>query len=210
MLSLLGAWAFAALAAAVLAHALIGAAGTFAGGDADAYDARAHVAVIPVAVAMLALLAAFTGWIAAVVAARRSQTDPVRLIARRFGGLHSLLAVAAVSGGALTTLLGMEFAEQLVAAGRIEGVADALGGSPILGAALLLGAAAAVTLLGLRVAAGCVAVAAAATLVVLQALRRSLCRSAATPARRAFADVPRRLGAAFAFAHGVRGPPPAA
>jgi hypothetical protein len=209
MSPLFGAWAFAALAAAVLAHALIGAAGTFAGGEADAYDARAHVTVIPALVAALALLTAFAGWIAAGVAARRKRLDPVALIARCFVRVQPPVALAAVTCGATATLLAMEFAEQLLAAGRIEGVADALGGSPLLGALLVLAAATAVTLLGLRTAAGFAAAAAAITRVLLRALRCApRCSIAACAHGMLAAPAPRR-SLPLAGAHGVRGPPPA-
>jgi hypothetical protein len=51
----------------------------------------------------------------------------------------------------------MEFAEQFAAAGRIEGVADALGGTPLAGLACVLGAALITVFAGRGLARGLIA-----------------------------------------------------
>jgi purine-cytosine permease-like protein len=64
--------------------------------------------------------------------------------------MQPLLPCIAVALGASATLLAMEFAEQLGSVGRIEGVADALGGSAWIGLAIVGVCATIVTIVGLR------------------------------------------------------------
>jgi hypothetical protein len=201
-------WALASLAAAVLAHALIGSFGAWFGADADAYDARVHGAVVPAVTLALALLAGAFLRVAAGVAAHRERRDPIELLARRFGVMRPAWPVAAVACGALAALIAMEFSEQLVAVGHVQGVADALGGTPALGLAILLCTSIAVTLAGLRTAHALVA----ATRVLIESVVRAIVQrpdySAGPPAPRAAQRRPAgRRAALLARCRGLRAPP---
>jgi hypothetical protein len=202
------AWLLASLTAAAIAHALIGVAGA-AGSGGDAYDEHAHAAVAPVTLAALGLL---TGVLlrSAVHRVSRSQVvDPALLLARRFGAMHPLVPSLLVATGAFGALLGMEFTEQFAAFGRVEGVADALGGNAFAGLAIVGCVSAVITMTGLR-SARALLTSAAATASALCAwiLRRSTAvfgRSATV--RRARGRRNRAASVAFAHSRGLRAPP---
>lgn len=203
------AWLLASLAAAASAHALIGIAGD-AGAGGDAYDEHAHAAVAPVALVALGLLTAALLRSAVHRISRAQAVDPALLLARRFGSLHPLVPSFMVAAGALATLLGMEFTEQLTALGHIEGVADALGGNTFVGLALVGCVSAALTALGLR-SARALLESAAATAGALYAwiLRRptAAVRDDAAQMRRARGYPSAAATVAFAHSRGLRAPP---
>jgi hypothetical protein len=145
-------WLLASLATAALAHVLIDIVGTFGGGG-DAYDDHAHATVAPIGLAAVALIATLVWHSAARRIGRSQAIDPAMLLARRFGTMPLLVPVFTVAAGGFGALLAMEFTEQLSAFGRIEGVADALGGNAVVGLAIIVCVAAALTFGGLRSAA---------------------------------------------------------
>jgi hypothetical protein len=160
-----GAVVLASLAAAALAHAAIDLAGQLALGGDD-YAGRDHVAVGPVVLVAAGLLVAGLVHVALAASARREAGDPVLRVVRRLARIDARLTVLSVATGGFLTLLGMEFSEQLVAYGHVIGFTDALGGSPLLGLALVLAAGVLVALLGAR----CSAWLAAATALVVAAV----------------------------------------
>jgi hypothetical protein len=197
------AWAFASCVTACAAHGLIG---LFSGAYAD----RAHPAVGPVALGALIL-----GLSALLAAALRSLagsgTYAPLAAARRFGALPAAPAWIAVALGGLAVLLGMEFAEQFAAAGRIEGAADALGGNVALGAALVAGLAAGLTLSALRFAqrlAGAAVAVAEAILAWVGIAKPSAAPALARGARFRHSRRHASLPAYLAHASGLRAPPP--
>jgi hypothetical protein len=127
-------WLLASLATAALAHVLIDIVGTFGGGG-DAYDDHAHATVAPIGLAAVALIATLVWHSAARRIGRSQAIDPAMLLARRFGTMPLLVPVFTV------------------AAGGFEGVADALGGNAVVGLAIIVCVAAALTFGGLRSAA---------------------------------------------------------
>jgi hypothetical protein len=144
-----GAVTLASFAAAALAHAAIDLAGQLTVGGDD-YADRAHVAVGPVFLGIVGLVVIGLVRIALAAAARRQAGDPVLQAVRCLAKIDPRLTVLAVATGGFLTLLAMEFSEQIVACGHIIGVADALGGSPMVGLMLVIVAGALVALLGAR------------------------------------------------------------
>jgi hypothetical protein len=204
----IGAGLLASFAAAALAHAAIGLAGRLMPGG-DAYADRAHVAVGPVALAIAALIVAGLGQVALSTLARRGERDPVRRVADRLARVDPRLAVALVAVGGCTTLLGMEFAEQLVALGHVAGVADAFGGAPLPGLVLVLAAGAVVALAGRRAARWLVAATAFAVTVVVGWLRM-LRHAGPTVPSASYRRARRARAVALAFlarCSGLRAPP---
>jgi hypothetical protein len=136
----------------------------------------------------------------------------VRRVADRLVRVDPRLAVAAVAIGGCATLLGMEFAEQLVAFGHVVGVADAFGGAPLPGLGLVLAAAALVALVGRR-AAGWLVTATAYAVTVVAGWLRMLRRAGPTvpSASRSRARHARAVALTFlARCSGLRAPPSAA
>jgi hypothetical protein len=144
-----GAVLLASFAAAALAHAAIDLAGQLTLGGDD-YAGRDHVAVGPVLLVAAGLLVAGLVHIALAASARREAGDPLLRVVRRLARIDPRLTVLTVVTGGLLTLLGMEFSEQIVACGHVLGVADALGGSTLLGLALVLASGVLVALFGTR------------------------------------------------------------
>jgi hypothetical protein len=199
----------AACVSARLAHGLIGLAGSDRV-EGHAYGLRAHPAAGPVALA--ALILACTALLAAALRARtRSpEGDPVAAFARRLGSMNPLMPCATVACGALTVLLGMEFCEQIAATGRIEGVADALGGNAATGLAIVTLATVVVTLCGLRSAHALVAAAVAAADTIVAWVFVTTSPLVAVPASSARRDRHRPRGSATALlarCSGLRAPP---
>jgi len=204
-------WLLASFATAALAHVMIGWLGNCAGG-ADAYDEHAHGTVAPIALAAAILLTFGLLVAAANAVARRGGVDPVDLLARRLSEMYPAVPVAFVTLGGLVTLIAMEFLEQWTAFGHVEGIADALGGNVALGFAAVIFVAAALTMLGLRLAHALVAVAAKAVLAVVSWIVAIVGSAVSEAVRRAAACRPRRRSAAASFpllAHGfgLRAPP---
>jgi hypothetical protein len=105
----------------------------------------------------------------------------------------------------------MEFSEQIVAVGHMVGVADALGGTPLIGLALVLGCGALVALAGRHVAAWLVAAAAYAAVAVAGWLRTARATAPHALRVRRAARRPRAAHPAFlARCSGLRAPPPIA
>jgi len=210
-LAAIGSALLASCAAAALAHAAIDLAGRLALGG-HAYADRAHVAAGPLALAIATLGVAALARVALSALARQGEPDPVRRVADRLAGADPRLAVAIVTVGGCATLLGMEFVEQLVAFGRVAGVADAFGGAPLPGLALVLAAGAFVALVGRRAACWLVAATALAATVVAGWLRTPRRAEPRVPA--AACRLARRVRAvALAFlarCSGLRAPPSAA
>lgn len=144
-------WLLASLATAALSHALIGFLGDAFSGP-EAYDEHGHATVGPVALAALSLVAGVLLRSALRALARPHEPDPILLLARRYGNKQPLLPGVAVAGGGLTTLLAMEFTEQVSELGHVTGVGDALGGNVIVGLGIVTLVAVGVTLVGLRAA----------------------------------------------------------
>jgi hypothetical protein len=138
---------------AALAHVgigLLGAAGL--GMDDDAYSGHGHEALAPVALLTASLLIYSLLRTVANALARRHHLDPLLAFARVAGRLNTGFPIVLVFGGALLTLVGMEFIEQVVAFGHVVGLADALGGDAIAGLSIVAALAALVTVVGLRFA----------------------------------------------------------
>ncbi len=201
-------WLLASLGTAALAHVLIDVLGTLGAGG-DAYDDHAHATVAPIGLAAVALIVIFVWRSTALSIGRSRAIDPALLLARRFGTMPPLVPILTVATGGFGTLLAMEFTEQLSAFGRIEGIADALGGNAPVGLAIIACAAATLTFTGLRSAAGLlhVSVSTVSALCALIAVRaRSLINAAISRRplghrRRTNAD------AHLAQSHGLRAPP---
>jgi hypothetical protein len=205
-----GAGLLAAFSSAALAHGAIDLAGQLAAGG-DAYAGRDHVAVGPVALIIAALLVAALGSAALGALARHGERDPVRRVARRLAGIGPLVAVAVLGVLGLATLLGMEFTEQLVAVGHVVGVADALGGTPLLGLAIVFACATLVALAGRQCAAWLVEATVHAVLVVAEWLRAARAAPPRVDAACRTRRRPRVIHPAFlARCSGLRAPPSAA
>jgi hypothetical protein len=204
------AWLLVSLATAALAHVLIEAIGTL-GASGDAYAEHAHGAVAPVAIGALGLVGAFLLRSAVGSLGRSLAIDPVVLLARRFGAMPPLVPIITVAVGGFATLVAMEFTEQLSELGRIEGIADALGGNALVGLAIVVGVAVVVTLVGLRCA-GTLLEATVATVgalyawIVAKAL--ALIDGPAVPRRRR-APCHGATATQIARTRGLRAPPPA-
>jgi hypothetical protein len=204
-------WMLASLTTALLSHAAIDRVGDILGSaaGADAYDEHAHTAIGPVAVMALILTLVLLLKVVACTLARRERSDPVVVLARRFGRLPLPLPIALTAGGGLAALIAMEFVEQYQAFGAIQGVGDALGGNAFLGFAVICGIAAFVTAVGLRAAAALLAVALAARAIVSSFLKRG----DGAAADRGLHARGRRLGSSsvqavlLARCRGMRAPP---
>jgi hypothetical protein len=149
----------AMLATAELSHAILSVGGDLLG--SHAYEERAHAAFVP-AVLLTAILACSVLFGSATRHLARAQsTDPVLASARHFRTVRPLAPCIAVAAGGFVLLAGMEFLEQLVARGRIEGIGDALGGNVWIGLTIVAAVAAVVTAIGLRFARAMIRAAAA-------------------------------------------------
>jgi len=194
-------WFLASLATAGVAHATIG----FVCGDRDgsAYAGYAHLAVVPIALAVLAIVTALVTRSVLHRLARARTVDPIRALARHFSGAYPFVPWVAVCAGGVAALLGMEFSEQFVAFGHVESARAALGGSTVVGLAIVFASAALVTLLALRGARSLLSTAGAVALAVvawIEAATRDLADAAAIlrcararDARRVPALVPQRV-----------------
>lgn len=201
-------WLLASLGTATLAHVLIDALGTLGAGG-DAYDDHAHATVAPIGLAAVALIATLV-WRSAALRMGRSQAiDPTLLLARRFGTMRPLVPVLTVALGGFGTLLAMEFTEQLSAFGRIEGIADALGGNAPVGLAIIVCAAALLTCTGLRSAAALlhVSVSTVSALCALIAVRARILIDAAISRRPVGHHRRSSAHAHLGQSHGLRAPP---
>jgi hypothetical protein len=203
-------WLLASCTTAVVAHWLIGFFGS-AGIGGDDYAARGHAAVGPVLGAVL-VLASSALFAAALRGAERSRSeDPALALAREFRKMHPFACGVAVAAGGLAVLLSMEFCEQLAAAGRIEGIGDALGGNAATGLTLIGIVATLIATAGVRFARTLLIV----TVETAEAFVAWACFAVATsiePAARISRDLGRcRTFAAALLAHsnGLRAPPPA-
>jgi hypothetical protein len=201
-------WLLASLATAALAHVLIDVLGTLGAGG-DAYDDHAHATVAPIGLAAVALIATLV-WRSAALSIGRSQAiDPALLLARRFGAMSPRVPALAVALGGFGTLLTMEFTEQLSALGHIQGIADALGGNAVVGLAIIVSVAAALTFAGLRSAAALlhVSVSTVRALYAWIVERDRLFRQPAI-SRRAIGHRRRSIANThLAQSHGLRAPP---
>jgi hypothetical protein len=201
-------WLLASLATAAIAHVTIDVVGMLGAGG-DAYGDHAHATVAPIGLAAIALVATLV-WRSAALSIGRSQAiDPAMVLARRFGAISPLAPAVSVALGGFGTLLTMEFAEQLSAFGHIASIADALGGNAVVGLAIILCVAAALTLAGLRSARVLlhVSVSTMSALYAWIAVRARI--SIDTPlSRRAIGRRRRSVtDARFAQAHRLRAPP---
>jgi hypothetical protein len=201
-------WLLASLATAASAHVLIGLVGTLGAGS-DAYDDHAHATVAPIGLAAVALIATLVWRSAALRICRSQALDPALLLARRFGRMSPLAPVLAVAAGGLGTLLAMEFSEQLSAFGRIEGIADALGGNAVAGLAIVAGVAAALTFAGLRSATALlqVSVSTVSALYAWIVVRARITIDTALSHRAIGQRRRRTANAHLARSHGLRAPP---
>lgn len=182
----------ASLATAAIAHAGIDLVGALLGpsSEADAYADHAHGALGPVILVAVALFAAALLRAGMGAIARRDRVDPVVTLARRFATMRVPGPLYVVACGAFAVLITMEFTEQFQAFGHVTGVANALGGIPAIGVAMLFAAATAVTFIGLRFAHAVVRMAMIAAVAITSwrfaahaGLEHNVCRATVRPYR---------------------------
>ena len=129
-------WLAASFATAAVAHVVLGF-------TAASYAERAHAAIVP-----LALTGAALALGSCVLVMRRALGDRdgrvVFRIEREIVTIGRPLAIAAVSCGALGTLIAIETLEQFVSAGHVIGISDALGDNCANAIAIVFAAAVAV------------------------------------------------------------------
>jgi hypothetical protein len=173
----------------------------------DDYAGREHVAVGPVLLGIAGLLVAGFIRVAMAASARRQGGDPVLLVVRSLARIDGRVVVPAVAGGGFLTLLGMEFSEQIATCGHVIGAGDALGGTPLVGLALVFAAGALVALLGTRLVAWLAAATALVVAAVAAWLRASRERALRGSLRTAQQPV-RPISLCFlARCSGLRAPP---
>jgi hypothetical protein len=129
---------FAACTAALLTHVAIDVAGDYWLAH-DTYDALAHHSRLATLIGISALILALFGAIAGcAVAEVRGKRGALRDLLEALVGGSAAFFIARVVVTSLVVLMAMETLDSLLGAGKIEDVADALGGSISFGLAFAL------------------------------------------------------------------------